>query len=161
MNRFLAPSLSALALGVLVTVGEAQKPAMRAADEAAVRAADQEWLKAVRARDPERIASLYAGNAYLVRVDETVVVGRTGIRAEWSRIFAIAGFTHDAQMARVEITREGQAHSNGIYEAAMLGDRKQKVTVGGWRTVYWNRDRDGSWKIAFEIYTEDSPYLQP
>ena len=150
-----------MALGILVTVSDAQSDT-RAADEAAIRMADAEWSKAVRAKDVDRIASLYAGDATLVPRDQEMVKGRTEIREGWSRIFVLPGFAQNSRMTRIEVTRAGSmARSYSTYEAVMLDDQKRRVTERGKRTVFWNRYPDGSWKIAVEIYTEDSPVFHP
>ena len=146
-----------MALGILVTVSGAQSDT-RAADEAAIRMADAEWSKAVAAKDVDRIASLYTGDATLVPRDQEMVKGRTEIREGWSRIFAIAGFTQSSRMTALEVVRAGFiAQSYSTYEAVMLDDQKRRVTQRGRRTVYWTRYLDGSWKILLEIYSEDWP----
>ena len=51
-----------------------------AAEEAALRAADAEWLKAFEAKDVERMVSFYAEGASVFPPNVPVVTGREGIR---------------------------------------------------------------------------------
>ena len=168
MSQFIAPGISALTLGVLIAISPAPKFETRAAaNEAGVRAADAEWSKAVRAKNADRIASLYVGNATLVPRDYLEVKGRTAIREEWSRIVAIRGFSQNSRMTKIAVhdvvvlpdrsrLGPGAATTEGTYEAAMYDDQNRRVVERGNRSVIWAKQPDGGWKIEFEIYYTNS-----
>lgn len=134
-------------------------PDTRAADEAAIRAADSEWLEAVRAKDLERTVSFYADDASVLPVSEPIVTGKEAIRSEWAHLFAIPGFANPtSQMTHLEVSRAGDlAHARGTYTVSLEDVDGSAVTERGKWVVVWEKQPDGAWKIAVEIYNTDSP----
>src|SRR5262249_36368680 len=57
----------------------------RILDEQAIRAADAAWLKAVQAKDVDRIVSFYADDASEFPVAEPIATGKHAIRENWER----------------------------------------------------------------------------
>ena len=78
-----------------------------AAEEAAIRAAEDEALKIAQAKDAERWASVYADDARVFPPNALLVTGKEAIRKLFAELFASPGFEIDWEVTRVEVSRAG------------------------------------------------------
>ncbi|MCH7987225.1 MAG: DUF4440 domain-containing protein, partial [Acidobacteria bacterium] len=77
------------------------------AEEAAIRAAEDEALKIAQAKDAERWASVYADDARVFPPNAPLVTGKEAIRKLFAELFASPGFEIDWEVTRVEVSRAG------------------------------------------------------
>ncbi len=135
-----------------------EPPDARAAEEAAIRTADAEWLKAVQAKNLDRTVSFYTEDASLFPVAGPIATGKDAIRTEWSHIFAIPGLRSSWQITKVEVSRGGDlAYVQGTYEASFDDAEGHPVTERGKSVQVWKKQADGAWKAVVDIYNTDAP----
>ena len=73
-------------------VAEQTEVDVAVAEEAALREADAEWLKAFEAKDVEGMVSFYAVEASVFPPNAPIVSGREAIRGMWEELVANPGF---------------------------------------------------------------------
>lgn len=160
MNRIWSLGARLLGAGLLaVTAGcQGQPPETQTTDEAAIRAADAAWLKAVQAKDLDRTVSFYAEDASLFPISAPIATGREAIRTEWSHILAIPGLTNNWRITRLEVSRGGDlAYAQGTYEASFDDAEGKPVTERGKSVQVWKKQADGVWKCVVDISNTDAP----
>jgi len=152
----LAAMLSRALLSLLaLAAATSGAPAMAAPDDgqapamAAIQHANADWLPAMRAKDPERLAEAYAENGVFVLADGREIVGRAAIidfyRMRVSRIDNVVSgaIRHDG----MTLARDGLIYEWGHGGATIVGkDGKTTTTDAPFLTV-WKRQADGRWRI--------------
>ena len=145
--------LVAAAFAALLAVSCAQpKPAempdTRAADEAAIRAADADFVKAAAAKDLDTCMSLYADDAVFLSSGQPAVVGKDNIRPVIQRMLA-APMQLTVHVASVDVARSGDlAMDRGTVEAAVTDKKGKTTTQTSEYVLVWKKGADGVWKIA-------------
>ena len=145
--------LVAAAFAALLAVSCAQpKPAempdTRAADEAAIRAADADFVKAAAAKDLDKCMSLYADDAVFLSSGQPAVVGKDNIRPVIQRMLA-APMQLTVHVASVDVARSGDlAMDRGTVEAAVTDKKGKTTTQTSEYVLVWKKGADGVWKIA-------------
>jgi hypothetical protein len=98
MKRMHIPLLAPVAAVVILVacgqeVGQKTPAAVdtRAQDEAAIRAASAAWSKAATAKDLEKCISVYAEDAERLPDGAPAIIGKEGIRKEWTELLATPG----------------------------------------------------------------------
>ncbi|HUO34304.1 MAG TPA: SgcJ/EcaC family oxidoreductase [Candidatus Acidoferrum sp.] len=135
-----------------------QKPAAppdtRAADEAAIRALDADWQKAVTAKDAAQAASYYAENASLFVPESALVTGKDAIQKTWTDLVKTPGFSLTFTPSSVTVSKSGDlAYEIGDYQMTMNDKRGKPRTDNGKYVVVWGRQADGSWKVLADVPT--------
>jgi len=152
LRPFLGLLAAATALGATMTCA----PAIAAPDDglaparAAIEHANSDWLPAMQAKDPERLAEAYADDGVFVLADGREVVGRAAIVDLYrKRVAGIdrvvsGGILHDGST----LARDGLIYEWGHGGATIVGkDGKTTTTDGPFLTV-WKRQADGRWLIV-------------
>jgi uncharacterized protein (TIGR02246 family) len=157
--------LCALAIGVsaagceeehLRTPTDQQGADTRAADEAAIRAASQEWSNAASSRDLEKAVSFYADDATYNPPGAPLASGKDAIRKVWTNVTAIPGVNLRWVSARVEVARSGDlAYDTGAYTLTKNDASGNPVTTKGKYVVLWKKQADGKWKVIEDIDNPD------
>ncbi len=126
-----------------------------AADEAAIRAEDSAWVKAVATKNAQQVASYYTDDAVLMAPGEPMATGRDAVQKAWAGLLALPGFA--ATFAPDKIVVSGDlAYEVGSY-ALTSNDRAGKPhTSSGKYVVVWSRQADGRWKAALDAPTTTS-----
>lgn len=135
-----------------------EAPDTRAADEAALRDADTEWLKTVQAKHVDHVVSFYADDASMFPPGAPLATGKEAIRAAWSQLFALPGFALRWETNKSEVSRAGDlAFAQGTYETTFNDAKGKPVTDRGKWVVVWKKQADGSWKAVADIFNSDLP----
>jgi len=144
-------ALAALALAACAPAATVNQQS----EEAAIRAAGQDWQRAVAARDVERIVSLHTSDAVLMTPGSPVATGAAGARSSWAGLMAMPGVSLNWTPARIEVTSPTTATETGAYNLSFdspggrVNDRGNYVTL--WRKV------DGQWRVATDATVSSSP----
>ena len=152
MSRFLT------ALGVLVlaaSTGYPQTPGLPDKDVAAIRAQTAEFAKGMNAADFASVAALYAETATFMPPNQPLVSGRAAIEA-WMKGFPPF---KDFLLQIVEVDGRGDiAFCRGTYSMTIAppGAPAPMKDTGKYIEVR-RRQKDGSWKIAADIFNSDLP----
>jgi ketosteroid isomerase-like protein len=132
---------------------------LSAEDEAAVRAMDAEWARAVTAGDGNAIAALYAADAVVMPPNEPTVRGDAA-KAYWVN-FANT-FTAQAELTPDVVDGRGDlAFSSGTWRMTLTpkapaGAKPLPPQEGKYLGVA-KKQADGSWKLAYDIWNVSAP----
>jgi uncharacterized protein (TIGR02246 family) len=133
-----------------------QLPDMRATDEAAIRAASQEWSNAASGRDLEKAVSFYAEDATYNPPGAPVAAGKDAIRKVWTNIVAVPGINLRWASSKVEVARSGDlAYDTGAYTLTKNDASGKPVTTKGKYVVVRKKQADGKWKVIQDIDNPD------
>jgi uncharacterized protein (TIGR02246 family) len=133
-----------------------QAPDTRAADEAAIRAASQEWSNAASGRDLEKAVSFYADDATYNPPGAPLAAGKDAIRKIWTNIVAVPGINLRWETSKVEVARSGDlAYDTGAYTLTKNDASGKPVTSKGKYIVVWKKQADGKWKVIQDIDNSD------
>jgi uncharacterized protein (TIGR02246 family) len=133
-----------------------QIPDTRAADEAAIRAASQEWSNAASSRDLEKAVSFYADDATYNPPGAPLAAGKDAIRKVWANVVAIPGGNLRWVTSKVEVARSGDlAYDTGAYTLTKNDASGKPVTAAGKYVVVWKKQADGKWKVIQDIDNPD------
>ena len=154
-------SLTWAILAVIAVTGCGQQVDV-AAEEAALRAADAEWLMAFEAKDVERMVFFYAEGASVFPPNAPIVTGREAIRQMWTELVANPGFALSWEATKVEMAQSGElAWVQETYEFAMQGPDGTLQEDRGKAVLVWKKQADGSWKAVADIFNSDLPLPAP
>ena len=153
---------SLVVLSVFLLGCSQQPPDTRAADEAAIRAAEAAWSKVAGAKQLDATVSYYSADASVLAPNAPIATTAEAIRATWAQMFALPGFAIQWQPTRVELARSGDlAFAQGTYEMTMTGPQGSPVTDRGKYVDVWKKQADGAWKVVADIFNSDMPLPAP
>ena len=133
-------------------------PDNRAADEAAIRAADAAWSKAAEAKDPAGTTSFYADNAQLMAASSPVTSGKDAIQKAFIGMMADKNFALKFAPTKVEVARSGDlAYDVGTYELTLSDKKGKPQTTKAMYVVVWGKQADGSWKALLDVPNTTTP----
>src|SRR5713101_4694502 len=125
-----------------------------AQDEAAIRAASQDWGKAIVAKDLDQTLAYYTEDAWVNPENAPIAKTPEERRAVWSAFFATPGLADMAgETARVEVARSGDLAAEYGTFAMTVKDKKGKPTTQTEKyIVTWKKQADGKWKAASDMW---------
>jgi ketosteroid isomerase-like protein len=128
------------------------------ADEAALIKLDDEWSKAIGARDVEKTVSYYTDDAVLMPPNIPTLTGKEPIRALWKSMLDSPSFVGGWKATKVEVARSGDlAYVSGNYEFTEKDDSGKPITDKGKYLEVWRKQLDGSWKCVAGMFNSDLP----
>ena len=150
-KRLLFAALAAVLLaGGCVQKIETPKepPDTRAADEAAIRAADQDFVKCVEAKDLEKCMSMYADDAVLLE-SSGAAIGKANITKVIQGLIAAPGVKVTVNTSGVLVSRSGDlALDQGTVQVTTTDKAGKPASSTIQYALTWKKAADGSWKIA-------------
>jgi uncharacterized protein (TIGR02246 family) len=159
IDRFLWAAAMAV---FLIGCGTAQPPTpapvdTRNQDEAAIRAAAQDWGKAIESKNLDQTLAFYAEDAWVYPQNATVAKTADQRRAVWAAFFATPGASDmEGDVTRVEVARSGDLAVEFGTFAMTANDKKGKpVTENEKYVVTWKKQADGKWKVIADIWNTD------
>jgi uncharacterized protein (TIGR02246 family) len=106
---------------------------------------------AVRAQDPDRIASLYTGNAVALPPDGPIVRGQDGIRHLWSSVIKDMGL-RDVALKTIDLeVQDDSACEVGQATLTLDPPGGQRATVNVKYVVVWQRF-GSQWRLHRDIW---------
>jgi ketosteroid isomerase-like protein len=129
-----------------------------AADEAAVRQADENWDKAAQSKKVDDWVAFYAKDAVLLPPNDKKFDSQEGIRKYIGELLGAPGLAIHWAPTKVEVARSGDlAYTQGSYTLTTT-DAKGKPTTDQGKTVeIWKRQEDGTWKCIVDMWSSDLP----
>lgn len=129
-------------------------PDHRAADAAAIRAVDAEWVKAAADKDPVKFASFYAQDATLLPPGGPMTTGKDAISEAWQHMVAQPGFSLTFAPTKVVVSKSGDlAYDLGDYALTVNDPHGKPQTSKGKYVVVWGKQPDGTWKVLVDAPT--------
>jgi ketosteroid isomerase-like protein len=154
--------LTACCLVFLVPGCTQTQPDTRAADEAALRAADVAFSKAVEAKQLDAALAFYADDAVVLMPNTPMMTAKETIRKSFSEMLAVPGLLMKWQVTKVEAARSGDfGYTIGTYEMTMNDAKGKPVTDHGKYATTWKKQADGNWKVVVDISNTDLPVTPP
>ncbi|WP_083940995.1 YybH family protein [Pseudoduganella violaceinigra] len=150
--------MNAQLAGVMVLAAVGSAPVFAAdakAEMAAVKAVDQNWLKAFKAADGDALASLYDDNAVLMPPGAPAVMGRAAIRAfllKEAQGASQSGMAFSFGEKSDGGTNGNLGWSSGTY---IVKDKDGKVVETG-KFLSVNRKVNGKWMYWRDTWNADS-----
>jgi len=134
----------------------------RAADESALRKLDEEWSKAIGARDVDKTVSYYSDDAVLMPPNIPTLTGKEPIRTLWKSMLESPSFSGGWTATKVEVARSGDlAYVSGNYEFKEQDDRGAAIVDKGKYLEVWRKQADASWKCVAGMFNSDLPAGAP
>lgn len=149
--------LRASILAAALVAGCASVPRVDpAGEEAAIRAQDERFVRAVAAKDASTIAAFYAPDAYLMTPNAPAVAGSDAIRASWTGMLQMPSLQFVFAPAHIDVSKAGDmAMDVGTYRFSAAGPQGRIEDSGNYSTVW--KKLDGQWRIASDIATSERP----
>jgi uncharacterized protein (TIGR02246 family) len=133
-------------------------PDTRAADEAAIREADANWSKAAAAKDVEGFVAFFADDGMLLPPNHELVSGKQVIRKWATEMMAAPGFAVSWQPTNAQAARSSDlGYTIGTYELTVHDAKGKPVTDRGKYITVWEKQADGTWKVAADTFNSDLP----
>lgn len=129
-----------------------------AAEEAAIRTTDANWLAAATAHDLERILPFWADDATILPPGAPAITGKAAIRQYISSAFATPGFSITWKTEKIELSSSGDlAYSSGIDRISLTTPDGKSVTEENRGVAIWKKQPDGSWKCILDVMSPAPP----
>ena len=153
--------LALVLAATLTSVGRAHAAAAntRAADEAALRNADEDRTKAAQTKDVAAWMALYADDAVVLPPNGKMAVNRRDIAKSIGNMLALPGLIAiGRRSAKVEAARSGDlGYVQGTYTASFRNPNGETVNDRGKYLEVWRKQADGSWKCIVDTWNSDLP----
>jgi uncharacterized protein (TIGR02246 family) len=150
-----APKSDTASMGAESAAGSA---GLSAEDEAAIRAVDVEWARAASAGDANALTAVYAPDATLLPPNEPVVQGEAVKKYNADMTNSFSG-PFEITTTAVE-GRGDLAYVVGKYRATLTPKKagaKPLPTEEGKYIEVMKKQPDGSWKIVYEMWSQNAP----
>jgi uncharacterized protein (TIGR02246 family) len=135
-------------------VQPAASPDTRAADEAAIRALDAEWVKAIANKDLAQATSYYADTAEMFAPNAPAASGKDAVQKLCAGMLGLPGFALTFAPSKVEVARSGDlAYETGEYEMTLNDKKGKPQTVKAKYVVVWGKQPGGNWKALVDSPT--------
>jgi len=151
---------AAILLFVALTLSSCQPAAEQTeADVAAIQAAAKEWMPAVKAGDVARVVAMYTDDAVRMPPGAPAYAGKEAIEEAFRGFFE--EFSSEGTWPTKEaeiVVADGWAFHRDTYTARhtpVAGG--EVIEESGKVLVIWQKQPDGSWKHAREIWNRDNP----
>lgn len=120
-----------------------------------VDAGNAAWIDAFRQSDAAALAEVFNEDGALLGANGKVTRGRERIESAMAEIMAGMGPTETTIESDNLWLVEDTAYESGSYSYTFTPKDKTTQTSAGRYVVLWRRDRDGRWKIQFDIGLPD------
>ncbi len=126
-------------------------------DIEAIRQADLAWSAAQAADGLDGTMSFYLDDAIMLPPNRPMAIGKEAIR-EASASVASPGFSVSWKPMKIEVARSGDiGYAIGNFEGTRVDSAGKPVPVKGKYVEIWKKQADGSWKVAADMFSPDSP----
>jgi uncharacterized protein (TIGR02246 family) len=157
MTRFGPLAVMVLVIGTVAGCSGHRKMNL-AAEEAAIRTTDAEWLSAATSHDLERILPFWSDDATILSPGTPTVRGKNAIRQYVSGAFSTPGFSITWKTDKVEVSQSGDlAYSTGTDWISVTAPDGKPVTQENKSVAIWKKQPNGSWKCVVDVMSPAAP----
>ncbi len=133
-------------------------PDTRVADEAAIRALDADWVKAIASKNLAQATSYYADTAEMYAPNASAASGKDSVQKLCAGMLGLPGFALTFAPSKVQVARSGDlAYETGEYEMTLNDKKGKPQTVKAKYVVVWGKQSDGNWKALVDAPTTTTP----
>lgn len=116
-----------------------------------------QFMAAVNRGDTSKVAALYTEHAVVLPPNAETVRGRDGAKALFDGMIQQMGVP-TLTLSTVDVTEVGDtAYEVGVYTMKLQPPGGNVVNDRGKYVVVWERQGDGSWKLAVDMWNSDLP----
>ena len=149
---------AALALFLLVSNGSRAVEPKTSAAEAALRAADQAWLKVFQARDLDESVAFCAESGSVLAPNAPRASGRDAIRQLFAGYFALPQLAIEWSPSSVRVARSGDlGYTTGAYRMSFQDPAGKTVEDRGKYVTVWEKGSDGKWRVLIDAFNTELP----
>jgi len=158
---------SLLGLGALLGLAACNPAAPTAADiqaanEAAVRKADADWVTAAKSRKVEDWVAFYTDDAVILPPNDKTASGKGDIRKVIGQMFALPNVAITWAPTKIEVAKSGDlAYLYGTYQMSWNDANGKPVGDNGKMVEIWKKQSDGSWKSVVDTWSSDLAPVVP
>jgi ketosteroid isomerase-like protein len=130
----------------------------RAADEAAIRALDEQWSATAGKNDLNGTVAFYSNDAVLLPPNAPIAKDQKSIRESWAGLLS-ENTSLSWTVSKVEAAKSGElAYLYGAYRLSFK-DPKGGPAVNdlGKMVEIWKKQPDGGWKCIVDVFNSDLP----
>ena len=132
-------------------------PASRIAAVEAIRQADLAWSAAQELDGLDGTMSFYVDEPIFMPPNSPMVIGKEAIR-EASATIDSPGFSVSWEPMKIEVAQSGDlGYAIGNLEGNSVDSAGNLMPVKGKYITIWRKPADGSWKVAADMFSSDSP----
>jgi ketosteroid isomerase-like protein len=137
-------------------------PDTRAADEAAIRALDEQWSATAAKNDLEGTTAFYAEDAVLLAPNVPIAKDPKSIRDSWASLLG-PNTAVSWKVSKVEVAKSGDlGYLYGSYQLSIKDPKGgPAITDTGKLLEVWRKQPDGKWKCIVDTYNSDIPLPAP
>ena len=134
-------------------------PDSREADAEAIRQADLAWVVAQEVDGLEGTMSVYLEDAIMLPPNAPMAIGKEAIRkASAAAGIGSPGFSVQWEPMKIEVARSGEiGYAIGTFEGTAIDAAGNPVPIKGKYVEIWKKQPDGSWMVAADMFSPDSP----
>ena len=133
-------------------------PDTRAADEAAIRAADEEWAKSAVQKNVDTWMSHYTDDVVALPPNEPAAAGKEAVRKLMTGFLASPGLSVTWKVTSAQASKSGDlGYTHGTYEMTMNDAKGKPMSDHGKYLEVWKKQADGSWKCTADMFSSDLP----
>ena len=146
----------AITLGVVTLAAWAPALVAQQSEERVIRGLENDWQRAIAARDVDRIVSLHAPDAVVMMSNSPMASGSVAIRSAYNGLVNTPGLSLTWTPTKIEVVSPRVATDVGTYTLAY--DTPQgRVTEQGNYTTVWHKI-GGQWRVAIDAPVTTTPF---
>ena len=135
--------------------GVATPPADRAADEAAIKQAGEQFFAAVNAKNAAAAADTYADDAVYMEGGAPVITGKDAIRKHLEDMVKLPQVSISGGPTNIKFSDDGSmAYEEGKFSVGYADPKGKMMKDDGKYLIVW-RKSDGKWKTVSESNSMD------
>lgn len=146
----------AIALGALTLVACTPATVNQASEEQTIRGLENDWQRAIAARDVNTIVSLHAPDAVVMMSNSPLASGSSGIRSAYNGLVNTPGVSLTWVPTKIDVVSPTVATDIGTYTLAYDGPQGRVTDHGNYTTV-WHKI-DGQWRVAIDAPVTTTPF---
>lgn len=151
-----------LFLLVAVAGAQAQTSKAMADAEQAIRTADQDWMRVFAAKDLEKSVAFMAEDGSMMGPNAPIATGHEAVRKLFAVFFTLSDLKIEWQPVTVGVARSGElGYSTGNFKMTFKDPTGKTIEDHGKYVTIWKKQRDGRWKVGYDIFNTDLPAPAP
>jgi len=134
----------------------AEKSSSTQSVEQLLRSLDGDWAKTAAGKDVEQTVAYYSDDAIVFPPNATSAATKESIRNAWKEMFASPGFVITWKPTKVRVGKSGEmARVSGTYELTKNDASGKPINDRGKYLEVWEKQTDGNWKCAADMWNSD------
>jgi uncharacterized protein (TIGR02246 family) len=131
-------------------------PDIRAAEETAIRALDEQWSATAAKNDVDGTVAFYSDDAVLLAPNAPIATDKKAIRESWAGLLG-PNTAVSWKVTKVEVAKSGElGYLYGTYQLTIKNPMGgPAINDTGKILEVWKKQADGKWKCIVDTYNSD------